>query len=246
MKIGTNAGHAGESGAVANGYRESNLNVTMNNALIAAGKQRGHTMINATTGGGYPKDINDAVSICNSNKVDLAISNHFNAGRGTGVEVLYCTGSTAGANLAAKVSAAIAKAYGLTNRGAKPRSDLGFLNRTNATAILIEWGFVDAPNNADVPKIIANPQTGANAVFSAISGTSVPTPTPPTTQFKVRINTSVLNIRTGPGTNYGTNGSVKLNEVYTITQTSSGTGANSWGKLLSGAGWISLDFTVRV
>jgi len=79
----------------------------------------------------------------------------------------------------------------------------------------------------------------------AVGSSPIVTP-PPSTQFKVRVTASVLNIRTGPGTNYGTNGSVKLNEVYTITQTSSGPGANSWGKLLSGAGWISLDFTVRV
>jgi hypothetical protein len=48
------------------------------------------------------------------------------------------------AALAAKVSAAIAQAGGLIDRGAHKRSDLYFLNNTTEPAILIEMCFVDA------------------------------------------------------------------------------------------------------
>ena len=34
--------------------------------------------------------------------------------------------------------------------------------------------------------------------------------------------------------------------VYTIVAESTGTGATKWGKLKSGAGWISLDYTKKV
>lgn len=66
------------------------------------------------------------------------------------------------------------------------------------------------------------------------------------TSYRVKITADVLNIRKGPGTNYGTNGSIKGGGVYTIVAESSGTGATKWGKLKSGAGWISLDYASKV
>ena len=63
--------------------------------------------------------------------------------------------------------------------------------------------------------------------------------------YKVKVTADVLNIRKGAGTNYGTNGAIEDRGVYTIVAEASGTGANKWGKLKSGAGWISLDFTQK-
>ena len=59
--------------------------------------------------------------------------------------------------------------------------------------------------------------------------------------YLVRVTISDLYIRKGPGTNYGKNGFIKPG-VYTIVAESNGTGASKWGKLKSGAGWISLDY----
>lgn len=64
--------------------------------------------------------------------------------------------------------------------------------------------------------------------------------------YKVKVTADVLNIRKGPGTNYGTNGVIRDKGVYTIVAESSGQGATKWGKLKSGAGWISLDYATRV
>lgn len=66
------------------------------------------------------------------------------------------------------------------------------------------------------------------------------------TSYLVKVTAGVLNIRKGPGTNYGTNGTIKDKGVYTIVAESTGTGATKWGKLKSGAGWISLDYTKKV
>ena len=63
--------------------------------------------------------------------------------------------------------------------------------------------------------------------------------------YKVRVNAKNLYIRTGPGTNYGKHGYVEPN-VYTITEEANGKGATKWGKLKSGAGWISLDHVTKV
>lgn len=66
------------------------------------------------------------------------------------------------------------------------------------------------------------------------------------TSYLVKVTTDVLNIRKGPGTNYGTNGDIRDKGVYTIVAESDGPGASKWGKLKSGAGWISLDYTKKV
>ena len=64
--------------------------------------------------------------------------------------------------------------------------------------------------------------------------------------YLVKVTTDVLNIRKGPGTNYGTNGAIRDKGTYTIVAESTGAGASKWGKLKSGAGWISLDYTKKV
>ena len=63
--------------------------------------------------------------------------------------------------------------------------------------------------------------------------------------YLVRVTVSDLYIRKGPGTNYGKNGFIAPG-VYTIVAESAGAGATKWGKLKSGAGWISLDYAKTV
>lgn len=65
--------------------------------------------------------------------------------------------------------------------------------------------------------------------------------------FQVQINITDLNIRTGPGTNYVPTGECTGKGTFTITEIKEGKGSDTgWGKLKSGAGWISLDYTKRV
>lgn len=65
--------------------------------------------------------------------------------------------------------------------------------------------------------------------------------------FTVRVSISNLNIRKGAGTNYAKTGKYTGKGVFTITEVKSGTGSTKgWGKLKSGAGWISLDYCTRV
>ena len=65
--------------------------------------------------------------------------------------------------------------------------------------------------------------------------------------FKVRVRIDNLNIRTGPGTNYSTTGRFTGKGVFTIVEVLQGKGSTKgWGKLKSGAGWISLDYADRV
>lgn len=71
------------------------------------------------------------------------------------------------------------------------------------------------------------------------AGGSAPT-TQAFTPYLVNITASVLNVRKGPGTNYGITTTIKRGEVYTIVGEQ-----NGWGKLKSGAGWIHLWHTKR-
>lgn len=103
----------------------------------------------------------------------------------------------------------------------------------------------DIRSNGDV--VISTQKTGAvtgvvkpNSIVKYESST--PTPVSPSfTPYLVRIDTAVLNVRAGAGTNYKITTQVKKNEVYTIVAES-----DKWGKLKSGAGWIHLDYTKKV
>ena len=67
----------------------------------------------------------------------------------------------------------------------------------------------------------------------------------PELPYLVRIKPDTLNIREGAGTNTAKVGVITDRGVYTITEERKGYGATLWGKLKSGAGWISLDYTER-
>lgn len=58
--------------------------------------------------------------------------------------------------------------------------------------------------------------------------------------YVVIVNTDILNVRAGAGTNYKIATQVKKGEAYTIVAES-----NGWGKLKSGAGWIKLSYTKK-
>lgn len=70
------------------------------------------------------------------------------------------------------------------------------------------------------------------AVDKKLNGSTLP--------YKVKITVDSLNIRKGPGTNYEKVSSITDRGVYTITEVK-----GSWGKLLSGKGWIYLSYTER-
>lgn len=91
--------------------------------------------------------------------------------------------------------------------------------------------------------IISTLKTGAITGVvkaDAIEGSTTTVDTPTSTSYKVKVTCDCLNIRKGPGTNYGTNGAIKDKGIYTIVETQ-----GKWGRLKSGAGWIHLDYTKK-
>ena len=80
-----------------------------------------------------------------------------------------------------------------------------------------------------------------NAAYCRIGATVSDLP------YVVKVDIDDLNIRTGPGTNYTKTGEKTGRGKFTITEVKDGPGSDKgWGKLKSGAGWISLDYATRV
>jgi N-acetylmuramoyl-L-alanine amidase len=112
---------------------------------------------------------------------DFDVSVHFNAYAETdepmGTECLYTTQAA----LADLISENIANAAGLIDRGPKKRTDLFFLNQTEAPAVLIETCFVDS--TADAAIYDEDFTAICCAITTALVGTTVRTVEPPSTSL---------------------------------------------------------------
>lgn len=114
----------------------------------------------------------------------------------------------------------------------------------------------DSKTQKGAYKILKNAKKCADAnpgysVFD-VNGVNIYTPkttvseTASATPFLVKVSLSDLNIRKGPGTDYGRTGMFTGIGVFTIMEVKPGKGSTAgWGRLKSGAGWISLDYAAR-
>jgi hypothetical protein len=75
-----------------------------------------------------------------------------------------------------------------------------------------------------------------HSTVTASTATTTTTSTTKKVPYVVKVKVDGLRIRTGAGTSYTANGSVTKNVQYTITEEK-----NGFGKLKSGAGWISVN-----
>ena len=255
MKINVHAGHnpAGKVGCGAVGLlNESTENRNVAKRVIELLKADGHTVYDCTVDDGKSASnvLTKIVKKCNAHDVDLDVSIHFNAGVNdkngngytTGTEVYIYSADSKSQDEAVRICNNIAK-LGFKNRGVKVRKNLYVLRKTKAPALLVECCFVD---DADDVKLY-NTEKMAIAIASGIVGKDL-TPkktTQANTQksetsaqkpFLVQITCNALNIRAGAGTNYKIVGTVKKNYKYTIVEVK-----GNWGKLKSGAGWISIS-----
>jgi hypothetical protein len=112
------------------------------------------------------ENLDRIVAWHNDQERDIDCSIHFNAydGNAHGTEVLYLTQE----GLARAVCDAICDAGGFTNRGPKYRSDLAFLNGTDAPAILIEVCFCDHTGDSNLYR--EHFENICRAIAEAISG----------------------------------------------------------------------------
>ncbi len=93
--------------------------------------------------------------------------------------------------------------------------------------------------------VIDKSADGSNSINSPInvkylSKTAVATIKAEFSPYLTRVNVDALNIRKGPGTNYAIVGVIRDKGTYTIIEEN-----GAWGKLKSGAGWISLNYCTK-
>lgn len=154
-KVFIGVGHGGsDPGALGNGFRESDLNLSIALACYAQLLRHGiDVRMSRTT------DENDTLTEeireCNEYAPDLAIDIHNNAGGGDGVEAYYYSGGGLSKTLAENVLWQITR-LGQNSRGAKTRlyngyDYYGFIRETFAPAVIVECAFID---NAEDIRII--------------------------------------------------------------------------------------------
>lgn len=156
-----------DPGAVGNGRREADVVRTITQKMQAIASVANTSDQSATT---VNQNLQNQVNAMNLAGNGWAITNHLNAfnGQATGAEVWYWAGSEEARKKATEVSAAIAKALGIVDRGAKATTSLFVHRNTNpgVNVLLIEWCFIDNAN--DMRRLDKNMDQAIRAVMNVL------------------------------------------------------------------------------
>lgn len=172
-KVFLGVGHGGtDPGAVANGFKEKDLNLDIALACNDVLVRHGVNVLMSRT-----KDENDTlteeIKECNAFAPDLAIDIHNNAGGGDGAEAFYHYKGGTSKTIADNVLAEIVK-IGQNSRGAKTklgsngRDYYGFIRETVAPAIIVECAFVDNATDMQIIDTAKERKTMGIAVAKGI------------------------------------------------------------------------------
>ena len=151
-------------------------------------------------------------------------------------------------DLAAKVTAQL-------GGGASEDTEADYPEKLTEGYYRVRKAWSDSKSQKGAYKILSNAKkcADANPGYSVFDNNGVNIYTPntstkaaPDVPFTVKVSISDLNIRKGPGTDYAKTGKFTGKGVFTIVEVQSGQGSTAgWGRLKSGAGWISLDYAVK-
>ena len=151
-------------------------------------------------------------------------------------------------DLASKVTAALGST---TEAPAKPVEP----EQPKAQIYRVRKAWADAKSQVGAYKVLANAKISADthpgySVFDADGKVVYPVEQKvetPAVPFRVWVKVTDLNIRKGPGINYDATGRFTGKGVFTVVAVQPGEGsAAGWGRLKSGAGWISLDYATKI
>lgn len=103
--------------------------------------------------------------------------------------------------------------------------------------------YANAKNAADSHPGYAVFDPDGKEIYTTVQATEPASECP----FLVKVNIPDLNIRTGAGTDHSRTGHYTGIGVFTIMEVKAGVGSTAgWGRLKSGAGWISLDYAKKI
>lgn len=271
FKVAVDAGHGSNTAGkrTPDGYREHWINVCTASFCEQALIRCGIDVLRVAWDDNNAKDDEDVAlstrqKLIKANKCNVSVSFHANAygndwNNAQGVETLISDKAPGDSRtLANIVQSYLVQGTPQKNRGVKTQS-LAMCNCTSLgvkAAILCEIGFMTNKAEADLMKTdrFCKEQaeeaahgicdylgvkyiTSGGSVVSDIIEQAKNTPV----GYLVKINTDVLNVRSGAGTSYPVVTQVKRGQIYTIVDE-----VNGWGKLKSGAGYIKLSYTTKI
>ena len=195
MKIYIDPGHGGsEPGAVGNNLIEKNLTLDISLRQKDLFEKLGHVVKMSRT---VDKTVSLEARVQDANSwgADIFISNHINAGGGTGIEVWHSIAGGKGKEYAARVEGELRKIFksrGLKTREGRNGDYLFVIRETNMPAILNEFGFIDNAEDATKIKREDIRQKFAEAVVLGILGTQVKSTPPIRKEEKVDNNSNLI------------------------------------------------------
>lgn len=172
-KVFIAVGHGGsDPGAVANGFKEKDLNLSISLACRDELERHGVTVLMSR----YVDEdetLNEQISECNTFDPEVCINIHNNAGGGDGAEVFYHYNGGMSKTLAENVLEEIV-ALGQNSRGIKTKlgSDgrdwFGIIRETEAPAVLIECAFVDTKKDLEIIDTLAEQKAMGIAIARGV------------------------------------------------------------------------------
>ena len=243
QKIYIDAGHGGVDCGALNGKRKEAADVLKMALKVAEHLKGQNCEVRLSRSKNVTKEIKQRYTDANNWGADYFLSIHRNAAgkTATGNEIwVYSKANASTVTKARNILNAVCKADGLKNRGAhkgaSQYADYGVNKYTKMPAALLELGFIS--NTNDNKAFDKN----FNAIALAIAKELLKAVNVDWQgSYLVRVTADSLNIRKGAGTKYPIVGKITNKGAYTIVETVDG-----WGKLKSGAGYISLKYTEKI
>lgn len=132
-----------------------------------------------------------------------------------------------------------------SNSNADNKTDNTNTNNTNTKELYrVRKSWKDSKSQIGAYKILDNAIKACKdgySVFDSKGNVVYPKQENVFKPYTVKVTVDALNIRAGAGTNYSIRGCIRDHGIYTIVKE-----VNGWGKLKSGAGWISLYYTNKI
>ncbi len=174
MKIYIDAGHGGtESGAVANGIVEKDINLIVANEVVKLLKKHDVEVLTTRTNDATVS-LGERTTKANNLKADFFISIHHNAGKGDGYEIIHALSGGKGKELAESIAKEFDKlgqnrrrVFARESETTKGKNYYHVINATNMPAIITEFAFIDSKDKEIIDtneELIAE----ANAIYKGI------------------------------------------------------------------------------
>lgn len=147
-KVYLGVGHGGkDAGAVANGFKEKELNLDIAK-YCKADLERNGVEVKISRVDDSEVWLENRIKECNEFAPDVALDIHNNAGGGDGAEIFHTIYGGTGETLAENILAEMQN-IGQNSRGAKTKKNssgkdyFGFIRQTACPAVLVECAFMD-------------------------------------------------------------------------------------------------------